>query len=206
MKPYIILFFSCIVSLGYGQKIDEVFKTMPEELLPAFSEANKTMLLVDSSLSVIPYPLGEIEKLDYDETFLSLKTSEVGTMQIKLLSLVNQTQIIALIKTVCGTFCDSNIRFFSTDWNEIDRSSLLPQIKPIAFFDATQVNTEEFKWAISHIDIFPLQYQFEKESDNIIVTFDFKKSLSKNDLQKVTPYLENETIELSWNKSTFIIN
>lgn len=119
MKQYIVLFFSCIVFLGYGQKIDEVFKTMPDEFLPAFSEANKTMLLVDSSLSVIPYPLGEIEKTEFDDTFLSLKTSEVGTMQIKLLSLVNQTQIIALIKTVCGTFCDSNIRFFSTDGKKL---------------------------------------------------------------------------------------
>lgn len=206
MKQYIVLFFSCIVFLGYGQKIDEVFKTMPDEFLPAFSEANKTMLLVDSSLSVIPYPLGEIEKLEFDDTFLSLKTSEVGTMQIKLLSLVNQTQIIALIKTVCGTFCDSNIRFFSTDWKEIDRSSLLPQIKPQVFFDSTKLNTQEFKWAVSHIDIFPLHYQFEKGSDNLSITFDIKEYLSKEDLQKVIPYLKSETIELPWNKSMFALN
>ena len=206
MKQYIVLFFSCIVFLSYGQKIDEVFKTMPNEFLPAFSEANKTMLLVDSSLSVIPYPLGEIEKLDYDDTFLSLKTSEVGTMQIKLLSLVNQTQIIVLIKTVCGTFCDSDIRFFSIDWKEINRSSLLPQIKPIVFFDSNKLNTQEFKWAVSHIDLFPLHYQFEKESDNLSVTFDFKKYLSKEDLQNVTPYLKSETKELTWNKSTFVLN
>lgn len=112
MKHSILLFFSCIIFVSYGQKIDDVFETMPDYFLPAFSDANKTMLLVDTSLSVIPYPLGEIERLEYTDTFLSVKTSDVGTMQIKLLPLVNDTQIIAVIKSVCSNVCDSNIRFF----------------------------------------------------------------------------------------------
>lgn len=204
MKHYILLVFSCIVFLSYGQKIDEVFKTMPDQFLPAFSEANKTMLLVDSSLSVIPYPLGEIEKLAYSDTFLYVKTSEVGTMQLKLLPLVNKTEIIALVKTVCGMICDSDIRFFSVDWEEIDKSSLLPQIPPQIFFDATKIDTPGFKWALSLFDIYPLHFQFKEGSENLEVTFDFKKYLSPEDLLKVTPYLKNETIDLLWNKSMFV--
>ncbi len=204
MKHYILLFFSCIAFLSYGQKIDEVFKTMPDEFLPAFSEANKTMLLVDSSLSVIPYPLGEIEKLAFNDTFLSLKTSEVGTMQIKLLTLVNNTRIIALIKTVCSKICDSDIRFFSEEWVEIDKSSLLPQISPQVFFDSTKEGLPEFQWALSRIDIFPLHYQFKNGSDDLELTFDFKEYISPQDLQKATPYIKSETIDLLWNKSVFI--
>ncbi len=74
MKRYIILFLlTSFTFFSFGQTMNELFKTMPNEYLPAFSEANKTMLLVDSSLSVIPYPLGEIERLEYSDTFLSLK-------------------------------------------------------------------------------------------------------------------------------------
>ena len=114
--------------------MNELFKTMPNEYLPAFSEANKTMLLVDSSLSVIPYPLGEIERLEYSDTFLSLKTSDVGTMQIKILPLINKTQVIALIKTVCSSnVCDSDIRFFTNEWEEIQKSSMIPVISPNKF-------------------------------------------------------------------------
>lgn len=204
MKHYILLLFCGIAFMNFGQNIDEVFKTMPEEYLPSFSEANKTMLLVDTSLSVIPYPLGEIEKLAYSDTFLSIKTSEVGTMQIKLLPLVNKTQIVALIKTVCGTVCDSDIRFYSLDWEKIDKSSLLPQIPKQTFFDSTKKDTSEFKWALSLIDIYPLHFQFIEESDNLEVTFDFKEYLSPVDFQKVTPYIKNETINLLWNKSMFI--
>ena len=205
MKQYILLLFSCITIFSYGQKIDEVFKTMPDEFLPAFTEADKTMLLVDSNLSVIPYALGEIEKLAYNETFLSIKTSEVGTMQIKLLPLVNNTHIVAMIKTVCSKVYDSNIRFFSKEWEEIDKSSILPQITPLTFFDSSKADTPEFKWALSHIDLFPISYQFKNGSNNLVVTFDFKNYLSKQDVQKVSPFLHNETVDLMWNKSTFVL-
>ncbi|HZJ79568.1 MAG TPA: DUF3256 family protein [Dysgonamonadaceae bacterium] len=205
MKRYIILFLlSSITLLSSGQTMNELFKSMPSEYLPAFSEANKTMLLVDSSLSVIPYALGEIERLDYTDTFLSLKTSEVGTMQIKILPLVNKTKIIALIKTVCSTVCNSNIQFFTSEWEEVEKSSLLPEIPYYTFFDSTKLETPEFKWAISKIDMYPLQFQFKDGGSDLQVKLDINNHLSAQDSITIKPYLIKETIDLSWNKSTFV--
>lgn len=206
MKRYIILLLlSSITFYSSGQTINELFKSMPSEYLPAFSEANKTMLLVDSSLSVIPYPLGEIERLEYTDTFLSLKTSEVGTMQIKILPLVNNTQIVALIKTVCSSnVCDSDIRFFTNEWEEIQKSNILPTIPPSMFFNETKRDTPGFKWAVSQIDIYPLQLQFKDGGNNLQATFNIKKHLSQQDAMKIEPYLAKETIDLTWNKSTFV--
>lgn len=205
MKRYIILLFlSWISFLSYGQTMNELFKSMPSEYLPAFTEADKTMLLVDSSLSVIPYALGEIERLEYTDTFLSLRTSEVGTMQIKILPLVNKTHVIALIKTVCSGVCDSNIRFFTTNWEEIEKESLLPVILPHLFFDQSKMDTLEFKWASSKIDIYPLQFQFKNDGNDLQVIFDITNHLSTQDATKLKPYLERETINLTWNMSTFV--
>ena len=205
MKRYFtLLILSCITLLSYGQTIDEVFKTMPNDFLPAFSEADKTMLLVDSSLSVIPYALGEIERLAYSDTFLSIKTSEVGTMQIKILPLINNTQIIVLIKTVCSGVCDSDIRFFTNEWKEIDKKSILPTITPQVFFDQKELNTPGFKWTVSQIDMFPLQFQFKNGSNNLQVKFDIANHLSALDFAKIEPYLVKETIDLLWNKSMFV--
>lgn len=205
MKRYFtLLLLSCITLLSYGQTMDDVFKTMPNDFLPAFSEADKTMLLVDSSLSVIPYALGEIERLAYSDTFLSIKTSEVGTMQIKILPLINNTQIIVLIKTVCSGVCDSDIRFFTNEWKEIDKKSILPTITPQVFFDQKELNTPEFKWTVSQIDMFPLEFQFKNGSNNLQVKFDIANHLSALDFAKIEPFLVKETIDLLWNKSMFV--
>lgn len=206
-RNIILLLLSSITFFSNGQSISELFKTMPSEYLPAFSEANKTMLLVDSSLSVIPYALGEIERLEYTDTFLSLKTSEVGTLQIKILPLVNNTQIITLIKTVCtSNICDSDIRFFTNEWEKIDKESLLPAISPSLFFDESKMDTPGFKWAISQIDIYPLQYLFNEESNKLQVKLNIENHLSKQDAIKVAPYLIRNSIDLLWNKSTFVHN
>ncbi|HUI32967.1 MAG: DUF3256 family protein [Dysgonamonadaceae bacterium] len=207
MKRYILFFFCCITFFSYGQTIDTVFKTMPDEFLPAFSEANKTMLLMDTSLSVIPYPLGKIERLEYTDTFLSLKTSDVGTLQMKLLPLVNNTQIISVVKTICSKkVCDSEIRFFSDKWEEIDKNRLMPDIQPEIFFDASKLNTLDFKVAASHINIYPLHFQFNKENDDLSIKFDFTGFLSSEDLKKIEPFVEKENLILSWNKSMFVFN
>ena len=206
MKRYILLLLlSGITYFSSAQTMNELFKSMPSEYLPAFSEANKTMLLVDSSLSVIPYALGEIERLEYSDTFLSIRTSKVGSMQIKILPLVNKTQVIALIKTACsGSVCDSNIRFFTNEWEEIEKSSLMPTIAPSLFFDETKMDSLGFEWAVSKIDIFPLQFKFKNGSNNLQVVFDISNHLSAQDMAKIKPYLAKETIDLQWNNSTFV--
>ena len=53
MRRLFILIFTCIPLLGYGQKVADVFKTMPDDILPGFSEANRTMLLLDTALNVV---------------------------------------------------------------------------------------------------------------------------------------------------------
>ena len=100
MKKIIIAFFIFISTSVFSQKIDDVFKTMPNSVLPGLSESNRTMFLVDTGKTVIPYSLGKIEKLAYTPDFLKIKTSDIGTTQIKLLPLINDTKIICVIKTV----------------------------------------------------------------------------------------------------------
>lgn len=120
IKRFIPLGFLLIALTCSAQKMGELFKTMPQHVLPGFSEADKIMLLVDTALTSIPYPLGNIERINYTDDFLKIKTSSRGNLQIKLLPLINNTKIVCVVKTVCGQACDSQIQFYSTEWNPIE--------------------------------------------------------------------------------------
>lgn len=66
---------------------------------------------------------------------------------------------MALIQTVCSSdICDSNMRFFTNEWEEIEKDSLLPPITPNLFFDDAEIETTEFNWTVSKIDTYPLQF------------------------------------------------
>jgi len=134
MRRLFILIFYMYALIGLWTESCRRIQNHADDILPGFSEANRTMLLLDTALNVIPYPLGNIEKINYTDSYLQLKTSDIGTFQLKLLSLVNNTKIICTIKTVCGEACDSNIRFYSTGWEEIDEKTLLPSVSKEVFF------------------------------------------------------------------------
>ena len=203
MKPFFILIFSCVSVLGFGQRVADVFKTMPADILPGFSEADKTMLLVDTGLRIVPYPLGNIEKIKYSDSFLQLKTSDIGTFQLKLLPLVNNTKIICVIKTVCGKACDSDIRFYSTQWEKIDENTLLPTMSAASFFDKQNQGSKEYEYALSLLDVEPVSAVFCDDSDDLILTLNYKAYLSEENIAKIKPFIKQDFITLHWTKTSF---
>lgn len=167
----ILLLLLCFTTLANGQTVGDLFKAMPSELLPGLSEGNKTMLLVDTGQTSVPYPLGEVKKRVHSDDHLLLQTSNVGTIELKLLPVayppvikdlmskevatqdtetrnpapqdsspqdfitkdtvtenpaIQDSMIICVIRTVCAQACDSRIDFYSTGWEIINDSTLLP--------------------------------------------------------------------------------
>lgn len=203
MKKIVTVLFIFIATSAFPQKIDDVFKTMPNSILPGLSDGNRTMLLVDTGKTVIPYSLGEIEKLAYAPDFLKIKTSGIGSTQLKLLPLINDTQIICVIRTVCGKACDSNIRFYSTDWKELEAKTLLSHISAASFFDSSKKDSENYKFALSLPDIYPVSAEFENGSDSLTLKLDLENYLSDEQLAEIRPFIKNETITLNWNNISF---
>lgn len=203
MKKLLVATFLFISVIACSQTIGDVFKTMPSRLLPGISEGNKTMLLVDTGRTVIPYELGQFEKEKHTDTYLRIKTSEVGFTQIKLLPLINNSRIICVIKTVCGNACDSDIKFYSTEWDEIDAQSLLPRVSPEIFFNPEKKDTEKYKFAVSLPDIYPIWAEFIDGSEILALTMDYKKYLSESQLSEIEPFIKNARITLKWDNISF---
>ncbi len=201
-KLFFFLFVFVSVSV-FPQKIDDVFKTMPNNILPGLTKGNRTMLLVDTGKTVIPYPLGNIEKLVHSVDFLKIKTSDAGTTQIKLLPLINNTQIICIIQTVCGNACDSNIQFYTTDWEKLEANPLLPEISAETFFDESKNNSDNYKFALSLPDIYPISAEFENGSSTLTLKLDVEKYLSDEQLANIKPFIKSDTVKLTWDNTSF---
>lgn len=188
---------------SFGQKIDDIFKTMPDSLLPGLIDGNKTMFLVDTGKVAIPYQLGQIEKLNYSDSYLNIRTSDVGTTQIKLLPLINNSKIICVVKSVCPTSCDSRISFFTTDWQELDKTSLLPTISAESFFDSSKKGSDSYNFALSLPDISPISAIFSDGGDDLTLTFNYSSSLFEEVIEEIKPFIKSDTIVLKWNKTRF---
>lgn len=190
-----------------AQNLAEIFKSMPEELMPGISEGNKTMLLVDSTETTIPYMLGEIKKVEHGTDYIKIETSGIGNTQIKLLPVTNDSVIVCVIKTVCGGIeadvCDSNISFYTDKWEKLNSDSFISDITAEIFFDSFQKESENYKYALSLPDISPISAVLNKYNSDLLLIFNFKNYLPENHISEITPFLKSDTITLKWENSSF---
>ena len=186
----------------YGQTIDDVFRSMPSRFLPGFSDLHKEALLSTENATV-SYPLGEIEKLQHTDNFLKIRTSEIGTMQIKILPVSRRRVIICVIRTVCSRACDSHISFYSINWEKLDTDAFLPAISAKKFFDFAQKESGNYKYALSLSGISPISAQFNARSTDMTLIFNYRQHLSANCVLELTPFLRTDTVVLQWRNGSF---
>lgn len=198
--PILFLLFS---SLTYSQTVSDVFKAMPSEFLPGLSEGNRTMLVVDTGLTTVPSPLGEIKKKVHTDNHLVIQTSEIGTMELKLLPVASDSVIVCLINTVCGDACDSRIEFYTSSWNKIADSALLPPISGEIFFDSSQNNRKNYKYAVSLPGIYPISATFDEGGTDLQLTFNYKEHLTLQQVEEIAPFIKNDTLVYTWNGARF---
>ncbi len=199
----ILLLLLCFTTLANGQTVGDLFKAMPSELLPGLSDGNKTMLLVDTGQTSVPYALGEVKKRVHNDDHLLIQTSNVGTIELKLLPVAQDSIIICVIRTVCAQACDSRIDFYTTGWEKIDDSTLLPPINREIFFDSSQKERENYKYAVSLPGIYPVLAKFSDNGTDLLLAFDFKEHLDEQQIAEVLPFLKSDTIVLKWDRVSF---
>lgn len=203
MQRNILFLFIFFSMCGYGQTIGDLFRSMPSGLLPGISEDNKTMLLVDTDTTVVSYAMGEVQKISQSSDFLLIRTSAVGTTQLKMLPVAKDSVIICLIKTVCGDVCDSNISFYTTHWEKLEKEQFIPALTAENFFDSSKKGTENYKYALSLPDIYPISATFDDGGSDLMLTFNYRERLNDDQIAEIEPYLKGDSIILKWDNTSF---
>jgi len=210
MKKIIILLASVFITLtAYTQTdISSLILTIPDNLLIGLDKEQKNELVAidpDSTGVLIKSKLNDdIERLALTNDYIAIKTSDIGTLEIKLLPLVNNSEIIAVITTVCGPACDSRIDFYTTSWEPLSQSNLFP-VKDKAWFLSKDADTKSdlVKNAYAVLDMTPIKLSFSPESKDVVAEYDIENYLYADDYKLLEPYLTKEPKVFKWDKFSY---
>lgn len=193
-----------------AQDIAALVVTMPDNMTIGVTVDQKKELAVaeidsiEKKVFVINAVGDSIERLAYSDDYISLKTSDAGTLQIKLLPLVNNTNIVGVITTVCGDLCDSRIDFYTTSWQPLDKSTLFPTINKDSFLKKDiDRNSVDYVNASAPVDLTPVTYNFSEKDKNITVEYQLENYLAADDYKAIQPYLNTEPKIFEWNKFAY---
>lgn len=209
MKKIVYTFSLLLIGLAaQAQNIAPLIIGMPDDMLIGVTLEQRKQLIApekDTVEAVVVNTMGDtVRRLDFSDDYIALQTSKVGTLQLKLLSLVNNSQIIGVITTVCGPACDSKIDFYTTDWNPLGQPELFPRINKDTFLKANiDRSSDDFLNAYASLDMTPVKLNFSPSDKNITATYDIKNYLSKEDYEQLKPFLKDTPQVYQWDKFAF---
>ena len=203
----IVLTFFCAMPM-VAQNMKSVFIAMPDSITPLLTKVNKEDCVdfLDSNMKAEVKNRfdGTAEMKVLTEDYTLVQTSEVGTLEMKLLPVNDSTKVVCMVKTVCASAFDSEIRFYTSDWRqELDKKEYLQWPDAGAFFLPKDSLSEEDVFIRQKADMHLMKASLSKDEPTLTFIYTTPDYLNQEDKEKLLPHLRKEPVVLEWKDGKF---
>lgn len=197
----------CVMSV-VAQDMKTVFVAMPDSVTPLLTKVNREDCIdfLDSNMkAVVKNRFGNVAEMKVlTDDYVLMQTSEVGTLEMKLLPLADSTKVICMVKTVNVPVADSSVRFYTSDWSQqLDVKEFLQLPSMDAFFLPDDSLKDEAILTRKKADMHLMKAQLSKEDTSLTFTYTTPDYLNEEDREKLLPHLRKEPIVLRWSEGKF---
>lgn len=203
----LILGFFCVLSVS-AQEMKSVFISMPDSITPLLTQVNKEDCVdfLDSNMKaeVTNRFGGKAELKTLTEDYALMQTTPSSTLEMKLLPVNDSTKVVCMVKTVCALACDSEIRFYASDWSkELSKDGFLQCPDVETFYLPQDSIAEEYALIREKVDVHPVKASLSKDDASLTFIYMAPEYMNKEDKEKLLPYLRKEPMALQWKDGKF---
>lgn len=197
----------CVMSV-VAQDMKTVFVAMPDSVTPLLTKVNREDcidFLASDMKAIVKNRFGNVAEMKVlTDDYVLMQTSEVGTLEMKLLPLADSTKVICMVKTVDVPVADSSVRFYTSDWSQqLDVKEFLQLPSMDAFFLPNDSLKDEAILTRKKADMHLMKAQLSKEDTSLTFTYTTPDYLNEEDREKLSPHLRKEPIVLRWSEGKF---
>ena len=192
----------------FAQNMKSVFIAMPDSITPLLSQVNKEDCVdfLDSNMKaeVTNRFGGKTEMKVLTDDYVLMQTTPGSTLEMKLLPVNDSTKVVCMVKTVCASACDSEIRFYASDWSkELSMDDFLQRPDVEAFYLPQDSITEEYTLTRKKADMDLMKASLSKDDASLTFIYTTPEYMNKEDKEKLLPGLRKEPIVLQWQDGKF---
>ena len=192
----------------FAQNMNSVFIAMPDSITPLLSQVNKEDCVdfLDSNMKaeVTNRFGGKTEMKVLTDDYVLMQTTPGSTLEMKLLPVNDSTKVVCMVKTVCASACDSEIRFYASDWSkELSMDDFLQRPDVEAFYLPQDSITEEYTLTRKKADMDLMKASLSKDDASLTFIYTTPEYMNKEDKEKLLPSLRKEPIVLQWQDGKF---
>lgn len=211
MRTSITLSLTLMILMGgafdlVARTIKDVFVSEPGNVLQLLSQRTK--------LDMIDY-LNEGRMVDVKnehdgvshfnkvtDNYMSIQLTGNTKVELLLVSITQKDSVVVAVTTVKLPSEDSRIEFFTPDWKKIDAEKHIKAPTMKDFIVIPKGDKMKKAIVLDKIEFPIISYTINPESNTIIARHGLKEYMSKEDYERVAPYL-TDSIELRLKGKTF---
>ena len=209
MRKFLVIVISIlgVVSVA-AQDMKSVFIAMPDSITPLLTKVNKEDCVdfLDSNMKAEVKNRfdGTAEMKVLTEDYTLVQTSAIGTLEMKLLPVNDSTKVICMVKTVCASACDSDIRFYASDWSkELNARDFLQKPSGSAFFLPNDTLSDEGILIRKKADMHLMKASLSKDDASLTFIYTTPDYLNKEDKEKMLRHLNQNPVTFQWKDGKF---
>ena len=209
MRKVLLIVVSVLCGISASaQNMKSVFIAMPDSITPLLTKVNKEDCVdfLDSNMKAEVKNRfdGTAEMKELTDDYTLVQTSEVGTLEMKLLPVNDSTKVVCMVKTVCASACDSEIRFYTSDWKqELDKKGYLQWPDAGTFFLPKDSLSEEDVLIRQKADMHLMKASLSKDNPTLAFIYTTPDYLNLEDKEKLKLHLRKEPVVLEWKDGKF---
>lgn len=204
MKKILLLMFVIYASLLQAQDMRSLFIAMPDSLAPLLTKVNKEDFgdFLESNMKAeVKNRFGKSsEMLRLTNDYLSLKMSGSSEVQMKLLPVNDSVKVVCVVHTYKGPVADSDIRFYSTQWEELPQKSYLVLPAEDAFYEAPTADADKttLRNLRKQADMYLFVARLSEKENALLFSYTTPDYLDKVTAEKLKPFLKAEPLKYLW--------
>ena len=205
---YLFLVWGCTLSVA-AQDMKKVFIAMPDSLTPLLTKVNKEDcidFLASNMKAEIKNRFDKSSEMKVlTEDYLQMQMTENSTLEMKLLPVNDSVKVVCMVKTVCSSACDSEIRFYDISWKkEFPKSDYLQLPAPQTFYLPTDTVSSEVELIKRKADMHVMKAILSKDDSSLSFIYTTPEYLNQEDREKLSPYLRKEAVVYRWKDGKFL--
>lgn len=210
MKRLVLLMslFFC-VSLQ-AQTLKELFIAIPDTLTPLLTKVNREDFgdFLDSKMKAeVRNRFGKSSEMtELTDDYLYLKMTSVSSMEMKLLPLNDSLKVICMIQTYQAPVSDSQIRFYDTNWKQLDAARFIELPDDSLFFrkPVTEIQADSLQNLRTHMDLSLREARLSADSLVLSIRYTTPDYLDKATSEDYGNYVIRDPLQYMWKKNRFV--
>lgn len=204
---FILLIWIASTSTLCAQEMKQLFINLPDSIAPLLTKVNREDCVdfLDSNMKAeVKNRFGKPSELkELTSDYLFLQMTEQSSLQLKLLPLNDSVNIVCALFTACAPACDSDIRFYTTDWKRLNRANFISLPGVEEFFLPTDSVDATFLALQKELDMHLFQAVLSFDKQELTIQYTTPDYLAKEQREKLLPYLTPHGLHYVWVNGKF---